>query len=83
MDRKRRDLSTDSDDEKFEHTEETDGDREGTIEKRSSSKEISSSFDEVSELLEGSENNDDVHRRTRQLDHQSLAVHGEYQVLVP
>lgn len=66
MDRKRRDLSTDSDDEKFEHTE-TDGDREGTIEKRSSSREISSSFDEVGELLEGSENNDDVHRRTRQL----------------
>lgn len=69
MDRKRRDLSTDSDDEKFEQqtAAETDGDREGTIEKRSSSKEISSSFDEVSELLEGSENNDDVHRRTRQL----------------
>jgi hypothetical protein len=71
LDRKRRDLSSSSSsrtdsDEKFEQIE-TETTHESAIEKRSSSREISSSVDEVSELLEGSENNDDVQRRTRQL----------------
>lgn len=69
MDRKRRDLSSYTDDKledtKIEQTE-TSEDRH-VVEKRSNSKEISSSFDEVAELLEGSENSDDVQRRTRQL----------------
>lgn len=71
MDRKRRDLSpstTDKDDEK-EKTENEAQVESKVIEKRSSSNEesVKSSFDEVSELLDGSENNDDVQRRTRQL----------------
>lgn len=71
MDRKRRDLSSHTDtDEKFEdkliEQTETSEDRHN-VEKRSNSEEISSSFDEVAELLEGSENSDDVQRRTRQL----------------
>lgn len=37
-----------------------------TIEKRSSSGELKG-VDDISELLEGSENSDDIHRRTRQL----------------
>lgn len=37
------------------------------VEKRSNNREISMTFDEVTELLEGSENSDDVQRRTRQL----------------
>lgn len=69
MDRKRRDLSsptTDNDDK--EKTESEAEEENKKIEKRSSSVEekVPTSF-EVSELLEGSENNDDVHRRTRQL----------------
>lgn len=69
LDRKRRDLSsTDIDDD--EKTEiEASEEESKTIEKRSSSGEenVVSSLDNVSELLEGSENNDDVQRRTRQL----------------
>lgn len=59
LDRKRRDLTSITD-------EKTD---EKTVEKRSSSGEEKavSSLDEVAELLEGSENTEDVNRRTRQL----------------
>lgn len=66
LDRKRRDLSSEmtTDDDKTE----SDSSEETTIEKRSNKDENSaSSFDEVSELLEGSENSDDANRRTRQL----------------
>jgi len=76
LDRKRRDLSslTDSNEEsklKTEHLEnesETETDSTKRIEKRSNDDETHvASLDEVSEILEGSENSDDVQRRTRQL----------------
>lgn len=66
LDRKRRDLTSETtDDDEKTSSEITE---EKIIEKRSSKGEdVGSSFDEVSELLEGSENSDDVNRRTRQL----------------
>lgn len=77
LDRKRRDLSslTDSNEEskiKTEHLEnESEKETDGTskrVEKRSNDDETHvASLDEVSEILEGSENSDDVQRRTRQL----------------
>lgn len=75
LDRKRRDLSsqTDNNEEsniKTEHIEnEPQVDTDKRIEKRSNDEKtkVASSLDDVSELLEGSENSDDVQRRTRQL----------------
>lgn len=64
LDRKRRDLSsTDTDDE--QKTESEADEESKTIEKRSSNDE--KVLENVSELLEGSENSEDVLRRTRQL----------------
>ena len=71
LDRKRRDLSSPTTDNNNKEKTESEAEEEEskTIEKRSSSgdEKVPSSFDEVSELLEGSENNDDFQRRTRQL----------------
>jgi hypothetical protein len=71
LDRKRRDLSshTDDDDDDDGDEESLDDDKKSSIEKRSNRDEssVTSLDDDVSELLEGSENSDDVQRRTRQL----------------
>lgn len=71
LDRKRRDISAQNDkvtDDATEKTIEEESKIEKAIEKRSNKDEsVKSSFDEVSEILDESENNDDVQRRTRQL----------------
>ena len=72
LDRKKRDLSTqpDSNDDDDDEKTESEAEKEiKSIEKRSNVDEekVVSSFDDVSELLDGSKNADDVHRRTRQL----------------
>lgn len=68
MDRKRRDLTSSTTDNENDNGEKTESETT-KIEKRSSKGEenVGSSLDDISELLEGSENNDDIHRRTRQL----------------
>lgn len=75
LDRKRRDLSshTDNDDadedadESRTESEHSVGDDKRKIEKRSNGDEATATGLVDDELLEGSENNDDVQRRTRQL----------------
>jgi hypothetical protein len=70
LDRIRRDLPShnDSDDKYDDKKSKTEiEESQHALQKRSNNKEISSSFDEVTELLEGSESSDDVQRRTRQL----------------
>jgi hypothetical protein len=70
LDRKRRDLSSQTDNDEEAPRQETEQDEnlpnnDKHLEKRSNSKE--EALADVSELLEGSENSDDVQRRTRQL----------------
>lgn len=67
MDRKKRDLSGDEKSDSQQVGSDSPRNEQHEVEKRSNNMEISPNFEEISELLEGSENSDDVQRKTRQL----------------